>query len=243
MSQPFGFDEDEAPKPSIARGKKKGSGCALLLLGLFFCLFLFGAAGAAAVVYKIANPDAFGTFGNLIAKTDGILPPDIVKTDGAVKADGIARTDDGPKVTDKTDDVVRPADKVTNDASKKPKKDGKKTTPFSNDPFPRRALLIGVSNYLMFNTVHYGSPQDSFKGGFPGSSTAVLRDRLTRPPMNFPVKQVVELSDAIPPETKLAKAHSTQNGARNDDPRFRCTAAGSSWSVFRPCDDARGRFT
>jgi hypothetical protein len=85
---------------------------------------------------------------------------------------------------------------------------GKKTTPiFSNDQFPRRALLISVNNYLFYNTVHYGSKVDELVQGYPGSSTAVLRDRFTRPPMNFPANQVVELSDGILP---AGKAHSTQ---------------------------------
>jgi Caspase domain len=70
--------------------------------------------------------------------------------------------------------------------------------------------LISVNNYLMFNTVHYGSAQDSFKGGYPGSSTAVLRDRLARPPMYFPATQIFELSDGIPDNNKVVKAHSTQ---------------------------------
>ena len=62
----------------------------------------------------------------------------------------------------------------------------------------------------MFNTVHYGSPADSFKNGYPGSSTAVLRDRLSRPPMYFPATQIFELSDGIPDTMKVAKPHSTQ---------------------------------
>ena len=79
-----------------------------------------------------------------------------------------------------------------------------------NSPFPRRALLISVNNYLFYNTVHYGSEMNSLVQGYPGSSTAVLRDRLTRPPMNFPASQVIELSDGISPDAKVAKAHSTQ---------------------------------
>src|SRR5262249_23476290 len=59
------------------------------------------------------------------------------------------------------------------------------------------------------NTVHYGSEQNAFKVGYPGSSTGVLRDRFTRPPMNFPANQVVELSDGIP-AGKAIKPHSTQ---------------------------------
>jgi hypothetical protein len=79
-----------------------------------------------------------------------------------------------------------------------------------NSPFPRRALLISVNNYLFYNTVQYGSEMNAVVQGYPGSSTAVLRDRFTRPPMNFPATQVIELSDGIPADAKIAKAHSTQ---------------------------------
>lgn len=59
-------------------------------------------------------------------------------------------------------------------------------------PFPRRALLINVSNYLLANSLSYGSPRDK---GYPGSSTSVLADALTRPPMNFIQNQITELAD------------------------------------------------
>jgi hypothetical protein len=62
----------------------------------------------------------------------------------------------------------------------------------------------------MFSPVHYGSAQDSVRNGYPGSSTAALRDRFARPPMNFPISQIYELSDGIPPEEKGVKPHSTQ---------------------------------
>jgi hypothetical protein len=210
--QPFGFDEDNSPAPTIARRKKKGSG-AVLLLAVFFFLFLLGAAGAGAVFYKIANPDAFNDF---FAKNDAKATDHPRSGDASVRVDGAANPDGGAG-KDASADKAR-----TDDVPKKPinnkrppfkdlaKKDGAKPIPFSNDPFPRRALLININHYLMFNTVLYGSPRDSFKGGFPGSSTAVLRDRLTRPPLNFPAKQVVELSDGIPPESKVARPHSTQ---------------------------------
>ena len=64
--------------------------------------------------------------------------------------------------------------------------------------FPRRALLISVNNYLMFNTLHYGSKRDT---SYPGSSTRVLMDQLQRPPMYMPEKQVVELSDSAEAKT------------------------------------------
>lgn len=58
--------------------------------------------------------------------------------------------------------------------------------------FPRRALLVNVSNYIYFNPLHYGSPRDA---GYPGSSTAALKDQLSRPPFNIPANQIFELSD------------------------------------------------
>jgi hypothetical protein len=60
--------------------------------------------------------------------------------------------------------------------------------------FPRRALLIGVNNYLMFNSVLYGEPYDK-DARFPGSSTSAIRSRLMMPPMNFDKDQIIELSD------------------------------------------------
>ncbi len=78
--------------------------------------------------------------------------------------------------------------------------------PIAIELFPRRALLISVNNYLFYNGVNYGSDQGK---GYPGSSTGVLRDRLSRPPLNFPATQVLELSDGIP-EGKAVKANSTQ---------------------------------
>jgi hypothetical protein len=62
--------------------------------------------------------------------------------------------------------------------------------------FPRRALLINVSNYLLFNPLHYGNPRDLPPGKYPGSSTAVLVDTMNRRPLNIPGTQITELSDA-----------------------------------------------
>jgi hypothetical protein len=62
--------------------------------------------------------------------------------------------------------------------------------------FPRRALLISVSNYLLFNPLHYGNPRDLPPGKYPGSSTGVLVDTMNRRPLNIPGTQITELSDA-----------------------------------------------
>jgi len=200
--QMFGFDDDDTP--TIVRAKKKGGGTALLL-GMFGVLFLIGAGAAGAVLYKIANPNAFEGFALSSTKTDGPAADGQSNTDAELK-DLSAKKD---KLTSTSTDQggTKPNESTKTAAKDLTKKDGKKTGPFTNEPFPRRALLINVNNYLMFNTVHYGSPRE---GGFPGSSTAVLRDCLTRPPMNFPFKQVVELSDGIPLDSKTAKPHSTQ---------------------------------
>ncbi len=81
----------------------------------------------------------------------------------------------------------------------------KKKTPsgLSKGAFPRRALLISISNYLFLNTVDYGSNSEQ---GYPGSSTGVLRDQLQRPPMNFPATQITEMSDAAKSSHPVQKA-------------------------------------
>jgi hypothetical protein len=195
-NDPFGF-EDEPSSPSIEtspRRRKRGSG-ALILLTMFLFVFLAGLGGVGFVAYRIYE-DAQNNV-NPIAKGDG--GGKIKNGDGSVVVPSV----NGDSKKDKKIGVPPVKDVVKND---------KKKPSFTNDPFPRRALLINVNNYLMFNTVHYGSPQDQGRRPepYPGSSTAVLRDRLTRPPMNFPVSQVYELSDGIPSEYKSVKAHSTQ---------------------------------
>ncbi|MBI2804624.1 MAG: caspase family protein [Planctomycetes bacterium] len=214
----FGFDLQEPAEPlpesNFRRRRNKGM---LLLVTMMLFLLTLGGAGAGFVIYKAmntgpgkdANPSAEG------ADKSGDAKPAVVtikkKEKQFVSADKVAPpvTDDGPK-------------QVTPPPKKKPRKELKKkitkkdpgVTPkkkfFASDPFPRRALLITVNNYLMFSTVQYGDDQDSVKNGYPGSSTAVLRDRLTRPPMNFPATQVYELSDGVPLYSKTARPHSTQ---------------------------------
>jgi hypothetical protein len=198
-NDPFGFDTDDAPTPvpDIARKpRKKGRGT-LVLLGMFFFLFVLGASAASFFVYRAFHRAHF----DAEAKH--------AKTDGNRDADGKPDADNGNNPApafDKADGSKKPLP----NGKDKSKKDGGKPRPFNNDPFPRRALLISVNGYLMFNPVLYGSPQGALDPKYPGSSTGVLRDRLTRPPMNFPLPQVVELSDGIPPETKTVKPHSTQ---------------------------------
>jgi hypothetical protein len=232
-SDPFGgFEDPEPPDEPAAekskKKKKKGNGL-LLLVGMFFFLFVMGAAGASFVVYKAVMTPAGNNSKHEIAKVgDGkgdsgtVVPKN---ADGA-NADAPKDRNGNP---DKMGEPPPPTDAAKKDRDKDkekkkfipPKKDDSKKDlvnkdrpknppKFTNDPFPRRALLISVNNYLMFNTVHYGSAQDQFKGGYPGSSTAVLRDRLGRPPMYFPATQIFELSDGIPDNNKVVKPHSTQ---------------------------------
>lgn len=228
---PFGFDlaEPAEPMPLSRRRRKQGSGL-LLLVAMFFVLFLLGAGGAGFVIYKAMNTGSGGEQ-KQIAKADGNKSDDAaipVKPASDKKADDARPDKDQAAKKDKdasppaTDDAKKPVEKPkvklpppVKDKTKKDKdlvkKDGvtKKPPVFSNDPFPRRALLINVSNYLLYNTVHYGN-EPGWSQGYPGSSTGTLRERLSRPPMNFPATQIVELSDAVPPASKVAKAHSTQ---------------------------------
>jgi hypothetical protein len=77
--------------------------------------------------------------------------------------------------------------------------------------FPRRALLINVDNYLMFNSLAYGQSYDKV-GKVPGSSTGALRERfIMTPPMNMAPDQVIELSDGArsPQPTQKAVIEAT----------------------------------
>jgi len=94
----------------------------------------------------------------------------------------------------KTDDLPK-----NFDPPKKKGPDSKKKDPPISSLFPRRALLINVSNYLLFNPLHYGSGREdprSVKNPYPGSSTAALLDAMSRSPMSIPGTQIIELSDA-----------------------------------------------
>ena len=230
---PFGFDVEEPAAPSSSTPRRRGRGKGLpLLVAMFFFLFLLGGSGAGFMVYNAFQNAPPQREGKLIAKGDG-AKPDVTPTkskdvpenptDGANEKKNENRSDDkskedAPLLGDGPIPIIDRPKKKTPPPTKKeaPKdlasKDGKKPAPpaFGNDPFPRRALLISVNNYLMFNTVHYGSVQNGPQAGYPGSSTGELRNRFTRPPMNFPATQVIELSDAVPPESKVAKAHPTQ---------------------------------
>jgi hypothetical protein len=67
--------------------------------------------------------------------------------------------------------------------------------------FPRRALVISVSNYLLASPLAYGSPREK---GFPGSSVRAVLQELSNPNLAFPSSQLFELSDgaavdAVPP--------------------------------------------
>ncbi|MSU79104.1 MAG: hypothetical protein EXS16_13570 [Gemmataceae bacterium] len=225
----FGFDEDpSAETPSVAKPRKKGYG-AMTLVATFGVLFLVGAGGAGYFLYKVINtPHGLGSDKH-VAKGDGqstrsdSKPPRAVKADGPARDKGTTTKKDSnkeapPPAADsgKKEEGKTPTKKVTPFKNPPPfkdiaKKDAPKKGPvFSNDPFPRRALLVSINNYLMFNTVHYGSGRDSFRGGYPGSSTGVLRDFFQRQPLYFPSSQVFELSDGVPLDSKVGRTNTTQ---------------------------------
>src|SRR5262245_4354459 len=59
-------------------------------------------------------------------------------------------------------------------------------------PFPRRALVISVNNYLYLTPVTYGNPNQ--KSG----SVFTLAERSLPAGLNVPLTQVAQLSDAAP---------------------------------------------
>ncbi|MFO0964735.1 MAG: caspase family protein [Gemmataceae bacterium] len=92
--------------------------------------------------------------------------------------------------------VEDPPEKEKVDDPPPKKKDPPVVVKGGSGEFPRRALLINVSNYLLFNPLYYGQDKD---GKRPGGSTGAVARRLTLPPMNFPPSQVFELADGKRP--------------------------------------------
>jgi hypothetical protein len=184
---PFAFDDEpEAPaEVPVRRGADRqrrpaGGG---LKKGILLAVCV---GAAAAVVFFFARPH----LANLIGS----------KKDSQVAGDDKGRSDKAPSDKSGSSDKYVSSDKSTNPRTdknkpwKNPKKDkaNPKKTPIAHDAYPRRALLINVDNYLFANSLHYGSPRFE---KYPGSSTAVLKDQLSRAPMHIPATQITELSD------------------------------------------------
>lgn len=200
-SQPFAIDQGEPASTPTRRRRSNGGGCVVLVLMMSF-LLLAGVGTAGFVVYKAINLEPNRNPKQIANSDSGKKTVSVPSKDG-VNADGPTDQPSGKK--DKQGGTPTADGKPASETDKK-KPGGKK--PAGPELFPRRALLISVNNYLMFNTVHHGSPEGAFSSTYPGSSTGALRRRLSLPPMNFPATQVFELSDGIPPEA--GKAHSTQ---------------------------------
>jgi len=222
---PFGFDVDEPEPPSSTPAAPRSRGTSAgtwLLLFMFFLLFLGGGGAAGYVVYR-AFTDPPTRDGKQLAKNDTKgenAPAKKSGPDNGIDKKKPASVDEKEK-KNPPDTPITPMDPPKDDPPPKKKKDLPKKKPndevkkeepkkpvFSDGAFPRRALLINVNNYLFYDTVHYGSDYKSVSADYPGSSTAVLRDKLMKPPMNFPATQIYELSDGIPPG-KPTKSHST----------------------------------
>ena len=230
---PFSFPQDDAPVPSVAKPRRKSRGTGLLVLTFLF-LFVLGASGAGYFIYQVINTPLGSSNTKVAARPNDRSESKRVVPDPEqrkpMKGNPLPADEDEPKKDPPKKDPLKKdlpkkdlprKDLPRKDPPKKelPKKKDltKKKDPVgnnspppvvSNDPFPRRALLISVNHYLLFNTVHYGIAPSGLKGGYPGSSTGVLRDRLTKPPMNFPPTQIIELADGVP--SNAGKAHPTQ---------------------------------
>ena len=141
---PFvGFEEDGPISSIRAKSKKQNGNGLLVLVGIFFFLFVLGAAGATFVVYKAMTLSQ-------IAKGDGPANPPKNKdrTNADSPKDRNGNTDKAVEPPPPTDAATKDQDKKkpnlppNKDTSKKDfvNKDAKKKPPtFTNDPFPRRA--------------------------------------------------------------------------------------------------------
>ncbi|MFO0864104.1 MAG: caspase family protein [Gemmataceae bacterium] len=192
------------PEPAIAISnlrtpKRKNSGKGWLIGGLLLGCVLAAAGG----VIFFAGPHLSGLFGHS------------KKSEQVANADGGSETKsprnpDNSESPDPSEPPKKKGGLLTGGKKKNvdpptTKKVGPKTTPGTGTAglFPRRALLINVNNYLFLNSAHYGSKREP---GYPGSSTKVLTDQLSQPPMYFPATQIFELSDGS------LNAHPTQRG-------------------------------
>ena len=196
--EPF-LDPKDSPSP--VRKPTRGGGKGLLLVAFAF-LGIAGIAALGAVAYftKDADPSPNGP-ALVEAKKDND------KKDGDKKDDTKEAKKDGDS-TEPPEDIKPKSNPKTNPKTtpKTNPKDNPKTPPIvKTGAFPRRALLISVNSYLMYNSLHFGSKRDP-SGRYPGSSTRVLLDQLTRPPMNILSTQVFELSDS----SDAFKTHPTQ---------------------------------
>lgn len=221
QANPFGLDGD--PGAPLARLPVRRKGGRWWMGALVFG----GVAAAIAIVGVVAWPHLSNLFSDkkdpdpgrkLVAegkdKTKDIkkeIDPGLKKKDDLAKKkdDLTKKKDDEGKDTDKMDDPPKMDPIPPKDPPKKKTFPIKKTDP-GKDPvktvasgaFPRRALIINVSNYLLLNPLHYGSPEER---AFPGSSGAVLARRLSLPPFNVPANQIFELSDGAAKATAVVK--------------------------------------
>jgi len=184
---PFDMETSGAPAnavkiPSVAgrRPAPKKKGKSGLVAGLLFGGVLAAAGGALFL------------FGPQIAGLFGKKSPQLASADSRVDRDDSETPSDSPRKKG-----LFPKKKTSVGTP------GKTPSKVASGAFPRRALLINVNNYLFLNSAHYGSKREP---GYPGSSTKVLADQLSQPPMYFPAQQVIELSDGA------ANGQPTQRG-------------------------------
>ena len=199
---PFAFDAPApaAAKPRPARAKSEGLnpvkavvlGCGILTVVGLAALVIVLVLGSQLL--KMLRPEE---------------PPQPVAKNTEKKdtpATGKATKDslkDSPKVLDTRKDKETPKGKEL-DTPKDKETPKEKDPPLkrTDDIYPRRALLISVNDYMLASPVAYGKPA---QGGFKGSSTAALGQRLSES-LDFPLKQVAELSDKATPPVRPEKS-------------------------------------
>ena len=181
--------------PNARVPKRKKSGKGFLIGGLIFGCVLAAAGG----VFYFAGPHLSGLFGSA-KKADYVANADGSADSKTQRNTAPIDVNDPPEPPKKKGGLLTGGKKKTIDP---PNKKGPKTPPAVAGLFPRRALLINVNNYLFLNSAHYGSKREP---GYPGSSSKVLADQLSQPPMYFPATQIFELSDGS------ANANPTQRG-------------------------------
>jgi hypothetical protein len=208
---PFAFDQDSEPAPSVRRRRRKSGGWWKGLVVGLSCLAL------AAGITVFAGKQLLGR----VRKHNGTSEPQARAAEEPATATEREQPRAEPSHREGTDrETERPAADPPTGREPPPKKSVGKPPPVKEPPvqkqpppvakkgppaggvlFPRRALAVSVCEYWLANPLAYGRPRAN---SFPGSSTRAVLNALGNFTMKFPNTQLTELSDqGLDPQTPL----------------------------------------
>jgi hypothetical protein len=193
-SSPFGFLAEAAPAPATAAARRrarrgssggwwKGAVLALAVVVTAAAVAYFSWPRLGAALSPKAAPSGTGP-----AVAAEPPRPDPAKDKDAPPAKDRPAEAPRPSDKDKPADPPKPGDK-DKPSGKPSDKDKPAEAPKGQQPFPRRALVISVHNYLYANPVGAGMPGASARN-LPNFLEALSRG------LKIPMNQIAHLSDA-----------------------------------------------